>query len=73
MRVIAIVEFERCVANAYILGIVVGKLSYQKELSSIILLVINKNSKISLHYTILPLNLAVSLRIEDNKEPLLDF
>lgn len=45
---ITIIELEKCVANAYILYIVIGKFSYLEKLSPIsILLVIDESPKIS--------------------------
>lgn len=70
---ITIVEFEIHMASASILGVVVGKLSYWEELSPIILLIIEKNSKIGFHCIVLPLCLAISLEVKGSRESLLDF
>lgn len=70
---ITIVEFKMSVAVAHILGIMVGKLSYQKEPCSIVLLVVEKSPEIDFHGTVLPLTLAVNLRVKAGGKPLLDF
>lgn len=41
--------------------------------SQVFLLVIDKSSKISFYFTVLPLGLAINLREENNKIPLQDF
>ncbi len=73
MGVVASVEFKRCVADARILDVVVGKLSYWKESSPIVLLIIDKNFEVSFYCTVLPLGLAISLRVEGSRELSLDF
>lgn len=70
---IVIVEFKKYVAIAYILGVVVGKFSCWEKPSPIILLIVDKISEVGLHHSILPLRLAVNLRVEGNREPFLDF
>lgn len=69
---IVIVEFKKYIANAFILNFIIGKFSYLKKLSSIILFIINKNPEIGLYYIILFLNLAISLRVKIGREPLFD-
>ncbi len=59
-------------AGAQILGVVVGKLSYQKEFSPMILFIINKGSEVSFYCTIIPLGLAINLRVESCRKPLLN-
>ena len=59
-------------AKARILGIVIYKLSHQKELSPIVLFKIVKNSKISFYSTILLLCLTINLRIENCGKLLFD-
>ena len=61
---ISAVELERRETGASILGVIVGKLSYRSEPGPIILLEVDKGSKIGLHRAILPLSLAVYLRVE---------
>ena len=48
-------------AGTSILGIVVGKLRHGKKLYQIILLKVDKGSKVGFHYTILPFGLTVRL------------
>lgn len=60
-------------ANTYILGIIIDKFNYEKEPSPIILSVIIKYPEVGFHYTVLLLSPAISLRVKDNEECLLDF
>ena len=69
----AAVEFERRVAGAGVLGIVVGELSHWQELCSVILLPVHEGSEVCLHCAVLPLCLAIGLRMESRKESSLDF
>ncbi len=69
---VVIVEFERCMDNIQILGVVVGKLSYWEESSFIILFIIDKSSEVGLHHTVLPFGLAINLKVESGRDPLLD-
>ena len=69
---ISAIEFKRCVANAGILGIVVSKLRHGKKPCSIILLKVDKGSKVGFYHTILPFGLTVRLWIEGNGEFSLD-
>lgn len=65
---------KKYVTSIYISRIVVGKLSYNwKVLRQIVLLIIDKNSEINLYYTILLLDLIISLRVKSSKKPLLNF
>ena len=59
-------------ANASILGIVVGKLCYRKKPCPIILLEVDKDLKIDFYFAILPFGLTVRLLIKSNKESPLD-
>ncbi len=59
-------------ANVYIFYSVVGEFSYWKKSSLIILLIIDKNSKISFYYTVLFFSLAINLKIIGGKKFLLD-
>ena len=66
------IELEKCVASAGIFGIIVGKLRHGKKSCPIILLEVDKSSEVGFHPTILPLSLAVRLRMEGGRESLLD-
>lgn len=59
-------------ANASILGIIIYKLEYWKELGSIISFQINKSLKISPYSIVLPLFFAVCLWIKGDKGSLFD-
>ena len=59
-------------AGADILGIVVSKLRHEKKSCPIILLEVDKGFEVGFYHTILPLNLAVCLRVEDSRESPLD-
>ena len=69
---ISAIKLEKCVINAGILGIIVGKLCYKKKPYSIILLEVDKNSEIGFHHTILPLSFTICLWVESGGEFLLN-
>ena len=69
---IFIVKFEKCMANANILGIIISKFCYKKKLCLIILLKVDKGSKIGFYCIILFLNLVICLQIEGSREFLLN-
>ena len=52
-------------ASIDIFGIIVNKLHNKKKLYLIILLEVDKNLEIGFYYTILPLNLAIYLWVEN--------
>ena len=58
--------------SASIFRIIISEFSHRKKPSPIVLFVIDKNSEMSLHRTILSLGLAISLKVESSEEPLLD-
>ena len=58
--------------NNGILCIIISKFSHKKELSLIILFVIDKNLEIGHYYTVLLLSLVINLRIKGNIELLFD-
>lgn len=58
---VSAIQLKRYMANAYIFDIVISKLDYKQEPSIVILLKVNKSSKIDLSSTILLLHLAVCL------------
>ena len=55
-------------ANTCIFGIIISKLGYRQECNLIILLEIDKSLKISFYNTVLPLCLAICLRVKRGKE-----
>ena len=59
-------------ASTNICSVIVSKLHHNKKPYLIILLKIDKNLEINFYYIILPLNLAVYLQIESDKEFLFD-
>ena len=69
---VSAVEFEKSVAGANILGIIIGKLCHGKKLCLIILLKVDKGSEIGFYFTILFLCLIVHLRLEGGGKFLLD-
>ena len=69
---ISVIELERCVVGASILGIIVSKLRHGKKSCPIILLEVDEGSEVGFHRTILPLSLAVRLQVEGGGESLLD-
>ena len=66
------IKLKRCVAGVGILGIVVSKLRHGKKSCPIILLKVDEGSEVGFHRTILPLSLAVRLRVEGGGESPLD-
>ena len=69
---ISAIELEKCVAGAGILGIVVSELRHEKKPCLIILLKVDKGSKVGFHRIILPFGLTVCLWVEGGGEFLLD-
>ena len=69
---VAAVQFKWCMTGARIFSVVIYKLSYWQELCPIILLEVDKSSKIGLHGAVLSFCLTIYLRIESSGEPLLD-
>ena len=61
---VAVVQLKGCVAGAGIFRIIISKFSHQKEPCSVVLLEINEGTKVGFHCAVLPLGLAVNLRIE---------
>lgn len=61
---IIIVELIRCVANTHIFNVIVYKFHYMQIPGSIILLLVNESVEIGFYYTILPLNLAICLKMK---------
>lgn len=58
--------------DADVFRIIVSEFGYKKEPGPIVLFVINKNSEICLYFIVLPLGLAISLRVESSGEPSFD-
>ena len=69
---ISTIELEKRVTGAGIFGVSVSKLRHKKKSYSIILFKIDEGQKVGFYCAILPLNLAVCLRVEDGREFLLD-
>lgn len=69
---IIVVEFERYVAGAHILGIVISELGHAQGPNVVNLFSIDKCTKISFHCAILSLSLAIRLQIECSKQILLN-
>ena len=69
---ISAIELEKCVADAGILGIVVSELRHRKKPCPIILLEVDKSSKVGFHCTILPFGLIIRLWVEGGGESPLD-
>ena len=68
---ISTIKFKKCVAGASILDVNVGELRHGKKSYLIILLEVDKGSKIGFYCTILPFGLTVCLWMEgDGESPL---
>ncbi len=73
IEIVATFKHKRYMASTRIFYIIVGKFNYWEEPGLIILLVIDKSSKINFYHTILSLGFAINLMIKGNKKCLLDF
>ena len=62
------IELKKYVANVGIVGIAVGKFYYGKKLCPIILLKVDKGSKVGFYCIILLFGLTVHLWVEGSKE-----
>ena len=69
---IAAVQLKKYIVNTSIFDFVINKLSNLQELYLIILVKINKNSKLYFYNTILFFYLLISLRVKNNKKFLLN-
>ena len=69
---VAAVQLKRCVAGAGVFRIIIGKFSYRKESCPVVLLEVDKSLEVGFHRAVLPLGLAVSLRVEGGGESLLN-
>ena len=69
---IAAVQLKRRVTGACVLRIVISKLGYWQEPSSVILLKVDERSEIRHHGAVLPVGLPLYLQMKGNREPLLD-
>ena len=67
---ISTIEHKKYVASAGIFGIIISELYYKKKPCLIILLKVNKCSKITFYHIILLLSLAVCLQVKDSEESL---
>ncbi len=72
IKVVAKVELKKRMANTCIFSIIVGKLSHQKEISLIVLFLIDEGFEVGLYSTILSFSLAINFKVDSNSEPLLD-
>lgn len=68
VEMIVVVELKKRMCSIHILSIVICKFSHGQEFCSVVLLSIDKNTQISLHYTVLSLDLTVYLRMKYSKE-----
>ena len=65
---IFVIKFEKYVADAGILGVIIGKLHHRKKPYPIILLKVDKSLEVGLHYTILSFGLIVCLWVKSSRE-----
>lgn len=65
---VSIVKLKKDMANICIICIVVYIFHYRQEPCSVILLLIDKCSKVNLYHAVLPLGLAIYLNMESNRE-----
>lgn len=64
VKIVAVVEIKWNMTDASVFSIIICKIGYQKKFFLMILLIIAKNSNISLYNTILLFILAIDLRVE---------
>ena len=64
-----IIQLETYVTNISILSIIICKFHYLSNSSSVIMLKVDKGSKISFYNTILLFSLTVSLKVEYGRQP----
>ena len=69
---VAVIQFEQCVTGARIFSVVICELGHWQVLCPIILFKVDKDSKVYLYGTVLPLRLSVCLRIKSNGKPPFD-
>ncbi len=60
----AAVQLKRGVAGARVFRIVIGEFRHQQQPSPVVLLIVDEGPKIDLYRTVLPLRLAICLRVE---------
>lgn len=65
LREIAIIDLKKYVASAYILNVIVYKLSYKQEFNPVIFILINNNWEVCFYYAVLSLVLFVEFEVED--------
>lgn len=65
---ITAVKFKIYILNDSIFSIISYKLSYEQRFYIVILLKINKNSKIYSYYTIWTFDLTINLKMQNNKK-----
>lgn len=64
MGILATIKLKKQLADICIFDVIIYKLNHWEEANSIILLWINKNSKINFYYTILTFDLVINLRVQ---------
>ena len=69
---ISAIKLKKYMTGISIFSIVISKLCYRKKLCPIILFKIDKSLEVSFDHTIVSFNLAICLRVEDDKKSLLD-
>ena len=69
-KVVTAVQLKRCIADAGIFRIIIGKFSHWNESCPVILLKVDKGLEVGFHRAVLPLGLVVSLKVEGGKKSL---
>ena len=65
---IAAVQLKKCVAGAGVFCIIISKFRHQKKSCPVVLFEVDKGSEVDFYRAVLPLGLAVSLRVKDGGE-----
>ena len=68
----AAIQLKKSIAGTSILYIVIYEFSHRQQLSPVILIVVDKSPEISFHSAVLSFCLLIRLRVEGDRESLLD-
>ena len=70
--VVPVVELERHVPHASVSCIIISKFYHGQKPRLVVLFIINEDSKISFYCAVLPLSLAIGLRVKGSRKPPFD-
>ena len=70
--VIPTLEIKKRVLHASIFRVIISEFCHRQKPRLVVLFIINKGSKVSFYYAVLPLSLAVGLKVEDGRKSQFD-